>query len=114
MWPSTSIRGPFPTLSIQKPKVIPVAILTTDIFNASNVDSATVRFGASGTEAPPVQSALADVDGDGRIDMILHFRTQATAIQCGKTSAFLTGQTFEGGAIEASDSIVTVGCPKGK
>jgi serine protease len=107
--------GTFPnSLNPRAKGVIPVAILTTDIFNASNLDSATVRFGASGTEAPPVQSALADVDGDGRIDMILHFQLQATAIQCGRTTAFLTGQTFDGGAIEASDSIVTVGCLKGK
>ncbi|MCM3904970.1 MAG: S8 family serine peptidase [Pyrinomonadaceae bacterium] len=92
--------------------VIPVAILTTETFNASIVNPTTIRFGATGTEAAPVQSALEDVDGDGDIDMILHFKTQNTAIQCGKTSASLTGQTFDGRAIEGSDSIVTVGCRK--
>jgi hypothetical protein len=70
----------------------------------------TVRFGAIGTEAAPVQSALEDVDGDGVIDLILHFSTQATGIRCGDASASLTGETFTGQMIQGSDSISTVGC----
>jgi hypothetical protein len=54
--------------------VIPVAILTTETFNASTVNPTTIHFGATGTEAAPVQSDLEDVDGDGDID-ILHFKT---------------------------------------
>jgi hypothetical protein len=90
--------------------VIPVAILTTPTFNAATVNSSTVRFGANGTEAAPVQTALQDVDGDGDIDRILHFRTQSTGITCGATSASLTGKTFNGQTINGTDSIVTVGC----
>lgn len=90
--------------------VIPVAILTTASFDATTVDSTTVLFGKTGTEAAPVQSALEDVDGDGDTDMILHFKTQGTGILCGDTSASLTGETFGGQMIERSDSIKTVGC----
>jgi hypothetical protein len=90
--------------------VIPVAILTTDSFDATTVDSTTVLFGTTGTEAAPVQSALQDVDGDGDTDMILHFNTQDTGIECGDASASLTGETFGGQMIEGSDSISTVGC----
>ena len=90
--------------------VISVAILTTDAFDATNVEPATVRFGANGTEAAPVHSALKDVDGDGDTDLILHFKTQDTGIQCGDTSGSLTGETFTGQAIEGSDSIKTAGC----
>ena len=87
--------GGFPNpINPRSKGVIPVAILTTE----------------TGTEAAPVHSALEDVDGDGNIDMILHFKTQDTGIQCGKTFASLTGQTFNGRAVEGSDSIVTVGC----
>ena len=89
---------------------IPVAILTTDTFDASAVDPTTVLFGAIGSEAAPAHSALEDVDGDGNTDLILHFRTQATGIVCGNTSASLTGNTFSGQTIEGSDSIRTVGC----
>jgi len=97
--------------------VIPVAILTTSMaagesvdFDATTVDPTTVLFGATGSEAAPVQSALEDVDLDGDTDMILHFDTQDTGIVCGDTSASLTGETFSGQAIEGSDSIKTVGC----
>ena len=89
---------------------IPVAILTTDSFDATTVDPTTVLFGRTGTEAAPVHFALEDVDGDGNTDMILHFKTQKTGIRCGDTSASLTGNTVSGQAIERSDSIRTVGC----
>jgi len=94
----------------KKKGVIPVAILTTDSFDAATVDETTVLFGPTGTEAAPVHSALEDVDGDGDTDMILHFKTQDTGIRCGDTSASLTGETFSGQALEGSDSIKTVGC----
>jgi hypothetical protein len=90
--------------------VIPVAILTNEAFNASSVDPATVRFGATGTETAAQHSALEDVDGDGDLDMILQFRTQQTGIACGATMATLTGRTFSGQAIQGSDSVVTRGC----
>jgi hypothetical protein len=89
---------------------IPVAILTTDTFDATTVNPATARFGATGTEAAPVLVAVEDVNGDGRPDLLLHFNTQDTGIQCGDTSASLTGKTFSGQAIQGSDSIQTVGC----
>ena len=90
--------------------VIPVAILTSDLFDAATVDPTTVHFGAAGTEAAMVQFALEDVDGDGDTDMILHFKTQVTDIVCGGTSASLTGKTLTGQGIGGSDSIKTVGC----
>ena len=87
-----------------------MAILTTDSFDATTVDPTTVLFGSTGTESAPVHSALEDVNGDGDNDLILHFNTQATGIQCGDTSASLTGETFSGQEIQGSDSIKTVGC----
>jgi len=90
--------------------VIPVAILTTNSFDATAVNPTTVLFGRTSTEAASVHSALEDVDGDGDTDMILHFKTQDTGIVRGDTSASLTGETFGGQAIESSDSIKTVGC----
>jgi streptogramin lyase len=88
-------------------EVIPVAILTTSNFDATEVDPTTVRFGKTGTEAGPVQVAFQDADGDGTLDLVLHFRTQDTGLQCGDTSASLTGKTVSGQAIMGSDAIVT-------
>ena len=89
---------------------IPVAILTTSSFEATAVDPTTVLFGATGIEVAPVHSALEDVDGDGDIDMILHFVTQDTGITCGTVFASLTGKMFSGVMIKGTDSIETVGC----
>lgn len=90
--------------------VIPVAILTTASFDATTVNPTTVLFGPTGVEAASINFAPEDVDGDGDTDMILHFNTQGTDIQCGDTSASLTGKTFGGQAIQGADSIRTVGC----
>jgi hypothetical protein len=98
------------TINPKSHGVIPVAIRTKDIFDATSVDLTTVFFGATGVEAAPVQSALEDVDGDGDIDLILHFDIQQTGVQCGQTSAFLTGKTYSGQEIVGSDAIATVGC----
>jgi hypothetical protein len=118
--PATPVPGPvsidikpssFPnSINIKKNRVVPVAILTTDIFDATDVDPSTLLFGKNGDEASPARTALKDVDGDGVPDMILHFNTQDTGLWCGDTSAFLTGETFDGQPIVGSDSIKIVGC----
>jgi serine protease len=90
--------------------LIPVAILTTNTFDATVVDPNTVRFGKNGTEAQLVHFALADADGDGDRDLILQFRTEDSGLQCGDTLASVRGRTFSGAAIEGSDSVRTVGC----
>jgi poly(3-hydroxybutyrate) depolymerase len=86
--------------------VIPVAILTTEDFDATEVDTETVRFGPD--LARPVRCSLEDVNYDGDIDMVLHFRTQETGIQSGDTSVTLTGVSFVDWAFFGSDDIVTV------
>jgi hypothetical protein len=90
--------------------LIPVAILTTSTFDATTVDPLSVEFGPNGATEARKKGHKEDVDKDGDIDLLFHFRTQETGIQCGDTSASLTGKTFDGQAIEGSDSIQTVGC----
>jgi hypothetical protein len=90
--------------------VTPVAILTTGSFDARSVDPSTVAFGPGATRARAKRSALEDVDGDGDVDMILHFETRALGIQCGQQTGVLTGRTVGGQAIEGADSINAVGC----
>jgi len=86
--------------------VIPVAILTTQSFDASTVDTNTVEFGRG--KAKPIKVHLEDVDGDGDLDLILHFKTQDVGIRKGDTQIFLTGKTRDGTAIIGWDLIKVV------
>jgi hypothetical protein len=89
---------------------IPVSILSTNAFDATTVDATSVRFGATGTEAPPVRWTVEDVNADGRTDLRLLFAIPASRIPCGATSVSLTGQTTSKQAIHGSDTIMTTGC----
>jgi hypothetical protein len=86
--------------------VIPVAILTTDDFDAATVDPDTVLFGPG--EAAPVHCTFLGAGNDGGRDMLLHFRTQETGIEAGDTEATLTGKTIDGTNIIGTDSVRTV------
>lgn len=103
--------GSFPnSINPRSRGVIPVAILTVDTFDATQVDPLSVKFGVGGAMETHRRGHIEDANGDGRMDLVLHFATQESRIQCGDTSASLTGSTFVGQAILGSDSIKTVGC----
>ncbi len=59
-------------INLKSKGVVPVAVLTTDGFDAGNIDPTTVTFAG----AAPVRWKLEDVDDDGDKDMLLHFKTQ--------------------------------------
>ena len=88
--------------------VIPVAILTTEGFDALTVDADSVLFGQAEAEKMHRRAHLEDADGDGDLDLVLHFRAQETGIAPGDTEACVTGQTYDGVRIEACDLVRTV------
>jgi len=87
-----------------------VALLSTNSFDATKVDVATVHFGPNGAIIVPSASTQ-DVNHDGKPDLILKFNTSDTGIQCGDSMAALTGQTtdktpfFGGGAFRTTCSL---------
>lgn len=104
---------------------IAVAVLGTPAFDATTVDPSSACFG----DAPPPggttsyqqpagadadcteahgRGHIQDVDGDGDLDMLLHFETAQTGFDHGDTTATLTGMTTTGGTFVGSDSIRTV------
>jgi hypothetical protein len=90
--------------------VIAVSVLTSEDFDALQVDPDTVLFGPADAEKAHTQAHVEDVDNDGDMDLQLHFKTQETGIQCGGTEATLTGYTWGGTPISGTDSVNTVGC----
>ena len=90
--------------------MVMVAILTTSDFDATMVDPLSVAFGPDGAPDIKGQGIIKDIDADGDYDLIVRFRVNQTGIQCGDTSATLTGETIDGIQIMGSDSIQTEGC----
>lgn len=83
--------------------MVPVAILTTDDpeFDATTVDPETVKF----ADAVPKRWTSEDVDEDGDIDLLFHFKIQELNLTESSEDATLTGETFEGDKITGTDSV---------
>lgn len=90
--------------------VITVAVLTSEDFDALQVDPDTARFGPAEAAKAHSQAHVEDVDYDGDMDLVFHFRTQETGMQCGDTEATLTGETWDGIPVSGTDSVDTVSC----
>jgi len=94
--------GSYPnSINLRSKGVVPVAVLTTEEFDAGTVDPASVVFAG----AAPLRSALEDVDGDGDVDMIFHFKTQELGLEATSTEATLTGSTYDGQNIQGTDAV---------
>ena len=96
------------SINLRSVGVIPVAILTTPGFDATQVDPSSVRFGPNQAKETHDKGHLEDVDGDGDTDLVLHFKTQEVGTQNTDTQICLTGTTSNGVAFEGCDSIQIV------
>lgn len=104
--------GDYPnTVNPKSQGKLPVAILTTDDFNASKVNPDSIDF----LSASPVLWALEDVDADDDTDMILHFSIPdldfSLLVDEGEEYpyAYLYGQTLDGTLIVGKDTIHLLG-----
>ncbi len=91
-----------------------VAVLGSDTFDVTFLNSATVKFGKTGTEASPMRAPMIrDLNGDGRPDAMYGFRTfgcDFASDQIGDPDAkgLLKGSTASGTPVEGSDSVLVL------
>jgi uncharacterized delta-60 repeat protein len=101
--------GSYPnTINLGSNGTVPVAIFSTATFNAATVDPSTVTLAGAavrlrGNGTP--QASLQDVNGDGRLDLVVHVVTEALELTAGDVQAALTGRTTDGFWIEGNDSV---------
>jgi hypothetical protein len=70
-------------------------------FDASIVDPEAIVFAG----AAPIRWTMEDVDGDGDLDLLLHFNTQDLNLDENSTEATLTGWTYIGTEIQGTDTV---------
>lgn len=104
--------GAFPnSINLGSNGVVPVAILSTNTFDARQVDPATVQLAGAHAKlkgnGTPIAS-LQDVNGDGRMDLVVQVTTSAMELTNGDVSAYLTAKLFNGTPVIGVDSIRVV------
>ena len=104
------------SINLKSKGLIPVAILGSADFDVTDVDVTSLAFGPDGASTAhdlndPLVYAdhLQDVNFDGYMDLVCHFRTQETGIDAGDISATLTGATIGLLPFTGTDSVNIVG-----
>jgi len=101
--------GSYPnSINLGSKGVIPVAIFSSQDFDATTVDPGTVQLAGSGVavRGNKFMSHEEDVNGDGLMDLVVQVETEnlnPNTFQCGY--AELTGTTYEGLSIVGWDEI---------
>jgi lysophospholipase L1-like esterase len=84
----------------------PVALLTTDALDATTIDASTLRLGPKSAQATPPHVHQEDVNGDGKLDLMLQFPTQDIGVAAGMTTLCMRGELPDRGrTFQACDRI---------
>lgn len=87
---------------------VPVAIFSTEDFDATTVDPLTVTLAGAVVRIKGKGDSLRfyeDIDGDGLLDILVHIDTRTFALSGIETEAILEGYTFDGRMIRGVDTV---------
>jgi pimeloyl-ACP methyl ester carboxylesterase len=96
------------SINLASQGLIPIAILSTNLFDARDIDPLSVRFGRGQAIEAHLRGHLEDVNGDGRVDMVLHFRTQESGIETTDRAVCLIGNKRDHTTFQGCDGITIV------
>jgi hypothetical protein len=97
--------------------VIPVAVLGSENLDILQIDVTTLGFGPAEascrhdlTDEWTCNEHVEDMNLDGFLDLMTHYRAEDTGIACGDSSATITGSGLDGTPFVGIDYFETVGC----
>jgi hypothetical protein len=99
------------TVNLRSRGTTPVAIYSTDSFDASTLDPQKLTLAGGTVAVRPngtVQASLEDVNGDGRLDLVVHVYTETMNYQAltGQNGTVtLEGRTYNGELVRGTDSV---------
>lgn len=91
---------------------LPVAVLSDAEFDATQVDPATLKFGA-GDATVAGGTVVSNVDGEFGADITVKFRVEESGILCDDTEVSLSGETYAGEPVTGTDAIDASDCVTG-
>jgi len=95
-------------VNIRSRGVLPVALMSTPLLDATTVDANTLTFGPGGAGPSHPGGHLKDIDEDGDLDLLLHFAIPDVGLASDATRACLVGETAAVPRLEACDAIKIV------
>jgi hypothetical protein len=106
--PESSNAAP---VNLKSKGVLPVALWGADDLEAADVDTDTLTLSDSegGEGVAPLRTSLADLDGDGLADLVMHFSMRelvaAGVLSASTASLTLSGATLAGTPLSGSDGV---------
>lgn len=100
------------SINLSSAGVVPVAILSSNTFDATTVNAETVSLAGAAVQLVGKSGKYLwheeDVNGDGLMDIVCQVATAEFMIELGESVAMLEGETYEGTPIRGEDSIQIV------
>ena len=98
-----------------------IVLFSTATFDANSIDVRSLRFGATGSEDSVVRQkrsgtptyAYQDLNGDGRLDLVVTFQLNKTGLTSDSTIGVLTGSLLDGTTFELEFSLKVLASTKG-
>lgn len=76
--------------------VLPTALLSSSVFDATSIDTTALRMGPGQAEVAHPGGHFEDVNGDGLLDLLVHFDTPSIAADASTTLLCVVGELSDG------------------
>ena len=88
-----------------------MAIFSTAAFDARTIDIAGLELNGAGVrivKGKGYQASYEDINGDGILDLLVHFDRGDVQLILGDSTATVTGKTIDGVIIQGTDSVKVI------